>query len=74
MDIFWTLVVDIGIVIVASCIILTIFLQNCATKASSEKDKKEANILAKVLRALMLYGIFFWDPDMYIGTLKAMIV
>ena len=68
MDIFWTLVVDIGIVIVAPCIILTIFLQNCATKASSVKDKKEANILAKVLGALMLYGIFFWDPDMYIGT------
>ncbi|WP_026656138.1 MULTISPECIES: hypothetical protein [Butyrivibrio] len=68
MTVFWTLVVNIGIIIVAPCIILTIFLQNCATKASSVKDKKEANILAKVLGVLMLYGIFFWDPDMYIGT------
>ena len=40
-------------------------MQNCAGKPCSSKEKKEANVLGKVLGAFILLGSFIWAPEVY---------
>ncbi|SFU67430.1 hypothetical protein SAMN05216540_105246 [Butyrivibrio sp. M55] len=68
MRIFWSIIIDFCVAFLGPCILIVIFVQNCAGKPCSSKEKKEANILGKVLGALIFLGSFIWAPEVYMES------